>query len=163
LSGIFDVNSSVRIVDIKDGTSNTIALGEAVTNGRVPANGPGLKIGQVWSSADFDGTNAAGSHGGHGSVLAVTMQNPGPDGQDGTADDVMTKLNQSPVDVSIDVNPNSGCFDNADRIRGFYSIHVGGAHFAMADGSVRWISDNVDLNVYRSISTMRGDETVGEY
>ena len=120
-------------------------------------------MGQVWATADFDGSEATGGHGGTGSILAVTMQNPGPDGMDGTADDVITKMNQQPVDVSLDIVPNSGCGDNGDRIRGFFSLHHGGAHFGLADGSVRFISENIDADIYRSISTVRDNETTGDF
>jgi hypothetical protein len=37
-------------------------------------------MGQVWSKADFDGSGRGAFQGGRGSVLAVTAQNPGPDG-----------------------------------------------------------------------------------
>jgi len=40
----------------------------------------------------------------------------------------------------------------------FYSRHSGGVQYALADGSVRFISDNIDLTVYRSAGTMAGGE-----
>jgi prepilin-type N-terminal cleavage/methylation domain-containing protein len=43
------------------------------------------------------------------------------------------------------------------------SYHVGGIHSAMADGAVRFISENIDLSLYRSLATRRGGEVVGEF
>ena len=53
-------------------------------------------MGQVWTSADFDGVDEAGAEGGRGGPLAVTAQNPGPDGEWDTADDVVAPLNGNP-------------------------------------------------------------------
>ena len=61
-----------------------------------------MKMGQVWSKADFDGFNETGHHGGHGSVLAVTAQNSGVDGRFSTSDDILALLNENPASVSID-------------------------------------------------------------
>ncbi|MFM7833258.1 MAG: H-X9-DG-CTERM domain-containing protein, partial [Planctomycetaceae bacterium] len=41
----------------------------------------------------------------------------------------------------------------------FGSRHTGGAQFGMADGSVRFISENVDLKVYSALGTRDGGET----
>ncbi len=43
------------------------------------------------------------------------------------------------------------------------SYHVGGVHLVLADGSVRFASDNIDSNVWRAIGTVRGGEVTGEF
>lgn len=114
-------------------------------------------MGQVWSKANFDGTNIGGHLGGRGSVIAVSAQNAGPDGQWGTADDVLAPINQRPVDISIDAVPN----DNGgelDRVRGFLSFHPQTCNFVFTDGSTRSISQNISGEVYRAISTRVGGE-----
>ncbi|MEX1230073.1 MAG: DUF1559 domain-containing protein [Planctomycetaceae bacterium] len=43
---------------------------------------------------------------------------------------------------------------------GFASYHEGGAQFAMADGSVRFISENIDMLTFFKLGTKAGDEVV---
>jgi hypothetical protein len=45
----------------------------------------------------------------------------------------------------------------------FGSYHVGGAMFTMGDGSVQFLSENMDLKLYQSLATRGGGETVGEF
>jgi len=40
----------------------------------------------------------------------------------------------------------------------FHSNHSGGLNFALADGSVRFISDSIDIPTYRALSTMQGND-----
>ena len=67
-------------------------------------------------------------------------------------------LNYKPDGVSYEDNitdwPNN---------YGFMSRHTGGASFAFADGSVKLISQNIDLGVYRKLATIQGGEVVGEF
>ena len=42
----------------------------------------------------------------------------------------------------------------------FRSAHLGGLHFAFADGSVRWIRNDIDMSIYRGLATIRGNERV---
>jgi hypothetical protein len=46
---------------------------------------------------------------------------------------------------------------------GFHSRHVGGAQFAMSDGSVRFLSENIALGLYRALATVNGGEVTGEF
>ncbi|MEZ6057318.1 MAG: DUF1559 domain-containing protein [Planctomycetaceae bacterium] len=43
-------------------------------------------------------------------------------------------------------------------IANFDSLHPGGAHFALGDGKVTFISENVNLQLYQGLSTISGGE-----
>jgi len=44
------------------------------------------------------------------------------------------------------------------NVYSFRSYHTGGGNFCLADGSVRFISDSIDLNLYRALATVQGGE-----
>lgn len=44
-------------------------------------------------------------------------------------------------------------------VQSFRSDHEGGLHFAYADGHVEFISEEIDLKIYRSLATIAGSET----
>ena len=46
---------------------------------------------------------------------------------------------------------------------GFNSRHPGGANLAMMDGSVQFVSETIDLTVYRALGSIQGGEVVGEF
>ena len=58
-----------------------------------------------------------------------------------------------------DHTPNhpTGHFDDFD------SNHPGGCHFALGDGSVRFISENISERVYKALCTRAGKESVGAF
>jgi prepilin-type processing-associated H-X9-DG protein len=120
-------------------------------------------MGQVWSKADFDGRAEYPHQGGRGSILAVTTQNPGPDGVYGTADDLLAPLNpwQRGVQVSVDESFDDSCNNPNDRVREFASLHPGGANFLFADGSVHFVTDTIAFRVYQALSTIQGGEVSG--
>ncbi len=45
----------------------------------------------------------------------------------------------------------------------FMSRHPGDANFGLADGSVRFISDSIELSIYRALASVQGGEPVGEF
>ena len=60
---------------------------------------------------------------------------------------------------SLDHVPNHP----ATHFDDFSSYHVGGTHFVLADGHVRFVSENIDSQLYRALGTIQGGETVGEF
>jgi len=44
-----------------------------------------------------------------------------------------------------------------------FSFHPGGAHFTLGDGSVRFITENIDLRVFIGLATPAGGETVAQF
>jgi len=43
------------------------------------------------------------------------------------------------------------------------SMHVGGVQSLLADGSARFVSDNIHLPTWRALSTYDGEEVIGEF
>ncbi|HWL07855.1 MAG TPA: DUF1559 domain-containing protein [Planctomicrobium sp.] len=50
-----------------------------------------------------------------------------------------------------------------EQLVGPSSYHTGGCHFAMADGAVRFVSENAALTLLHALTTRQGKETVGEF
>ncbi len=71
---------------------------------------------------------------------------------------------------SHNMNPNEKpCFatDQGDwrgsTTMGASSYHTGGVQGLLCDGSVRFVSENIDYNTWASIGTRNGNETLGEF
>lgn len=56
-------------------------------------------------------------------------------------------------------NSSSGWGDWANNY-GFHSAHNGGLNFALCDGSVRYILNDISIDIYRGAASIRGGETV---
>ncbi|MGQ0634851.1 MAG: H-X9-DG-CTERM domain-containing protein, partial [Planctomycetaceae bacterium] len=41
--------------------------------------------------------------------------------------------------------------------------HTGGAHHLLGDGAVRFLSQNLNANVYDALASRNGGEVVGEF
>ncbi|HWL09811.1 MAG TPA: DUF1559 domain-containing protein [Planctomicrobium sp.] len=115
--GAFWGDSNLKIRDITDGTSNTILVGER-----------SYYIGSFVNRA--------------GALYAITgIGNDGPDPGPGNPDNGMVATFAS---GRFPINPPA----SAGNVRRFSysSEHTGGAHFLLADGAVRFISENVDAH-----------------
>ncbi len=62
----------------------------------------------------------------------------------------------------VDHPPNAGNYGTVHQ-DDFSSNHVGGTHFVLGDGHVRFVSENIDKNVFQWLSTLSGGEVIGEF
>ncbi|EAQ78754.1 DUF1559 domain-containing protein [Blastopirellula marina] len=70
------------------------------------------------------------------------------------------------LDTSTGINgpftvPGGGTF--AWRPQGFSSYHPGGAHFALADGSVRFLPETIDQTLLSGLTTRNGGEVLEQF
>jgi hypothetical protein len=62
------------------------------------------------------------------------------------------------------VLPNNCSTDwNWNTSQGFKSRHVGGAHMVLCDGSVRFLSENIDYVTYQKLGDRRDNQPVGDF
>lgn len=62
------------------------------------------------------------------------------------------------ADINFPINSKATTNDFS-----FASQHVGGAHFVLTDGSVRFVSQNLDGLVYGNLGSRNGQETIGDF
>ncbi len=143
-SGMFAHNTSLRMRDITDGTSNTLMIGE-----------------RTWSLPTPAGTTATAPVASNqfvASGLAATTSNGG----------MSTAYGTGAIGINI-----VGSDDTSQRRsrQSFSSQHKGGAQFCMADGSVRFISQNVQHNtgtaaidsIFEALIGRADGLTIGEF
>lgn len=158
--GIFYRASDVAINDIIDGTSKTLMVGERATQLLTPTNP------EVWGNqainADFPGGFM---------LFGVSNNNTDPNystlyGVQQVAGYAGTMLIDKALQCS-GYKPGHLVMlnDSAARVisrHGFSSRHPGGAHFALADGSVRFVSDNIDTITYGRLASRADGEVLPE-
>lgn len=80
----------------------------------------------------------------------------------GTTATTSIPLNANPVcGKAANLSKEAGlvaCNDDWNNNYSFFSKHTGGGNFGLADGSVRFISESVDRDIYRGLATIAGGE-----
>jgi Protein of unknown function (DUF1559) len=118
LQGVLGMDSKVKMVQITDGTSNTLMVGE---HSWLRAN-----TYRIWVRGSYSGDELTSSRN-----VANTMSSTGYNG----------------VDNFNDVS--------------FGSMHVAkGAHFALCDGTARYLQPTISFSVYLSLASRNGNESV---
>lgn len=142
-AAFFNMGRGRRLGDFTDGLSNTIAVSEALR-------------GQA-STKDTSPTIAVTSRA--GSVFYYMTQGPNsssPDFLCGAADMCPSSrplLNRPCV--------KTGCGDS--DFASPRSMHPGGLHAVLGDGSVRWVSNSIPLATWRNLGSIADGNSIGDY
>jgi hypothetical protein len=139
----FSYRGSGNFSKITDGTSNTLMMAEIIATTTTGWGGPLSDFQLALGSQTFNGWYTPNSK----TFDEVSRQCP-------AAGD----LNGIPGCTNI-----GGSGTEPNQVFVARSKHTGGVHALLCDGAVRFISDNIDLNVWRNLSTARGGEVVGEF
>jgi prepilin-type N-terminal cleavage/methylation domain-containing protein/prepilin-type processing-associated H-X9-DG protein len=168
--GVFGIRQpddlqGVRILQMVDGTSSTLAMGDAAggtamylvrdlanpTQAVLTSTGQPIPIEQSWSAAGL--TDAA--HPWYGSVFAVTAQYGLPPNP---RDEPMNRRPATPTVYGND--PKGDNFKGLDTVSGFRSVHPGGCNFLFCDGGVRFVQQSIQPAAFRALSTYAGGEVL---
>ena len=156
LGGVGGANQVVRLGDIKDGTSNTVAVDELRA---------GLNDRDLRGSWAMPGLSAG--------TAAMFNDASTPNSREPSSDDMENCLVSG---LAGDGSQGMGCFDSTTTGQmTARSMHPGGLHLMMADGSVRFVSENIDFKrlqfgcgspprgVWQAIHTRAGGEAVSKF
>jgi len=146
LDGMFYVRSKIKMRDVTDGSSNTLMLGEI----RIVPDRPDLAY--TAGGADFRGYiwNMEGP------TILFTALNP-PNTRVG---DRLWNIRTDDLTVpGIQATCSADC---ATRIHA-RSTHTGGVQVALADGSARFISENIALTTYQNLASRNDGNPIGEF
>jgi len=157
--GVFTLEPGIRFADILDGTTNTAMFSESTL-------GPGTSAGTPEPSGTLTSENA-------GEVVAI-VSSPLSDAVC-SAVGATAAMNRGArwVDswvcyTSYDhwLPPNSEIPDCGWRGHVWHaarSRHPGGANLLLSDGSVRFVSETVDLGTWHGVGSRNGREVLGEF
>jgi|GEM_PF-2509685 len=139
MTGVFFGASNIKLASITDGTSNTLMFSELL----VFPDSPGKHDirGRIWNAV-------------HVSTVFCTLAPPNsltvPDNPQGYCN----------------TQPKAPCTTSPGQPNSYNlarSGHPAGVTIGLADASVRFVSNNIDLVTWQALSTRAGGETIGDY
>ncbi len=170
--GTFGGNSKVGIRNMTDGTTNVLLVGEKRWK---ELSGTRVGLLSMWAGIRGVGPGIAPATVLHGNSVALIAGN------------TLTKMNNLPYVTmassgngippyrhpaalnSASTSPNSyehsgmGQLTSDPLWHGFGSDHSGGCQFVLGDGSVRFISENIDATTYNRLGTVSDGNVIGEF
>lgn len=136
--GLLVVNQAIKIRDITDGTSNTIMVGEQSN---------------FVKNADGTGQNRINGH--HGWLMGTHRW-----GFTNRRAFNLTTVRYPPNSVTLGI---AGVGNNDGPNNGLFSAHTGGVQVLQGDGSVRFLSENVDMLTLRFLCSRGDGQVLGEW
>lgn len=129
--------SIVKVRDVTDGTSNTIAIGEASESANVTRTTTNFGAYPIWAGGNNDGgCDGFRTAGGHLRLCGATT--------------IGAAFYTGPVFAINSPSIVLGTMDLSNA--SFGSKHTGGAQFLFADGAVRFLSENISVRTYADLA-----------
>jgi hypothetical protein len=144
--GAFGNSGAARIQDITDGTTNTVAIGEAWSGGRYKVSG------------EYGPWGMTGTH------TCCHLYTPS------NSSTVLDLAQISVVNGTSTIVGNyriNAAYNNDAQKRqyawGYGSGHTGGCQVTLCDGSVRFISENIDALTFWRLTYIHDGQVIGEF
>ncbi|WP_437202745.1 DUF1559 family PulG-like putative transporter [Planctomicrobium sp. SH664] len=132
--GAFFGNSYLQFRDFSDGLSNTLILSER-------DGSPTVALGESFRAAVWAGVGRQNNNGGYGTARTLARYS---------------------FFINRDYTANGGAVANMGK--GVSSLHEGGVHVALGDGSVRFLSENISSGgVYKPLVIRDDGVVVGDF
>jgi prepilin-type N-terminal cleavage/methylation domain-containing protein/prepilin-type processing-associated H-X9-DG protein len=135
--GVIFVGSSVRLADISDGSSNTLLFGERFHDDLEYERQRPVVWADAPPMAGWGRWGFVANQGASGNISLST-----------------------PKQINYRVPPGGDFSALEDRACAFGSGHPGGANLAFADGSVRFLAEELPLEELQALSTRAGEEVM---
>ena len=169
--GMFNYRKPVKVKDVLDGLSSVIAASEGLTGDNVSAydakrdivhsrpfasGGGGGETNWTQTQLDSYGTYCTAGSANHRDWSHREWMN-------GVAQQTVFTTMNTPNSTNPDCYSTGGGWTDAQGIHTARSLHAGGVHCLIGDGSVRFVSDNVNLTTWQNLGDIRDGNPVGEF
>jgi prepilin-type N-terminal cleavage/methylation domain-containing protein len=147
-NGPMHMNSSLSVTAIVDGTTNQVLVGETMFVGLASNYGGPTGAYWTWASAVRPITSPTG-------CCPVLFNTVG----------ILCGMNNPQIEYTMQIaKQRQGAANGHSMIQeGYSSWHVGGGHLLLADGSVRFISENTDLLTQQRLGSTYDGGVLGEF
>lgn len=146
----FEMDHIKKFRDILDGTSNTVCLSEIIVGN------PGALNDSRGDILNDDGSPAFMSF--------LTPNSPSPDQSVACNPESMDPNSALYRTVPCAVAVGQGSYvKNTGTQYAARSRHTGGVQASLCDGSVRFVSENISLDVWQALCSTNGGEAIGEF
>jgi len=132
-TGTLFVNSSIRMRDLSDGSSNTMIVGES-------------RYFPSKSDAPYRSWATSGKMGGSGGIITAAVAH--------LQINIYDTYDPPPTGIASHIAPVS---------RALSSTHTGGCHVALGDGSVRFLNENMDLSTHWQLAHRSDGKVLGQF